>query len=355
MEEIKKKFARSFAKVKTAIESITKGHMVIMTDDEDRENEGDLVFAAEAVTAEKVNFLAKNARGLICLSLTPKTVDKLELPLMSKLSNNHPKLQTAFTVSIEAKEGVSTGISASDRAETIRVAVKDQCRPQDLVVPGHIFPLRAKELGVLERPGHTEGSVDLMKLAELKPAAVICEVLKDNGELARMPELEQFSEKYKIPILSIEDLLFVKMLSEPILDLVSSQNFQSKDGIFALNTFSSRIDEFNFLTTHRLNYEGSVEVSHNKPQLLLDKSKLHSPKSLINNAELESIGSNLLTIQVFSLKECELNRYQENKILAYTALILKSLKMYDQYDVTNLEDDRNATTQPEDSHCHQLV
>jgi 3,4-dihydroxy 2-butanone 4-phosphate synthase/GTP cyclohydrolase II len=184
--------------VEAAIDKIKSGEMVILVDDEDRENEGDLTMAAEKITPEAINFMAKYGRGLICLSLTSEVCDQLDLPSMVK--NNTSPYQTGFTVSIEAKIGVTTGISAADRATTILTAVADNAGPKDLVRPGHIFPLRARDGGVMVRVGQTEGSVDLARLAGLKPAGVICEIMDDDGTMARMPSLEQFSEKHGIGI-----------------------------------------------------------------------------------------------------------------------------------------------------------
>ena len=188
-----------------AISEIKKGRMIILVDDEDRENEGDLTIAAEFVTPEIINFMAHHGCGLICLSLAPDICDKLKLPMMA--SHNTSQFGTNFTVSIEAREGVTTGISAADRATTIRTAVREDCRAEDLVMPGHVFPLRARPGGVLERTGQTEGSVDLAKLAGLRPAAVICEVMKEDGTMARMPDLEVFAEKYGIKIASVRDII----------------------------------------------------------------------------------------------------------------------------------------------------
>ena len=188
-----------------AIAALRGGCMVIMVDDEDRENEGDLVVAAEHATPEAVNFLVTHGRGLVCLALEAKHLDRLSLPMM--VHHNTAPRGTAFTVSIEAREGVDTGISAHDRARTIQVATADGARPEDLVSPGHVFPLRAAPGGVLARAGHTEGSIDIMLLAGLKPAAVICEVMSADGHMARLPELREFGARHGIPIVSIADLV----------------------------------------------------------------------------------------------------------------------------------------------------
>ena len=199
-------------KIEEAIEDIKDGKMVILVDDEDRENEGDLCIAAEKITPEGINFMAKYGRGLICLAMTPEKCDSLELPPM--VDNNQSPFGTGFTVSIEARCGVSTGISAHDRATTILTAVAADCQPRDLVRPGHIFPLRAKAGGVIVRAGQTEGSVDLARLAGLTSAGVICEVMDDDGTMARMPALEKFSEKHGIGICTIEDLIEYRMRTE---------------------------------------------------------------------------------------------------------------------------------------------
>ncbi|SBV97930.1 Riboflavin biosynthesis protein RibBA (Includes: 3,4-dihydroxy-2-butanone 4-phosphate synthase; GTP cyclohydrolase-2) [uncultured delta proteobacterium] len=188
-----------------AIAAIRNGEMIILVDDEDRENEGDITIAAEFVTPEVVNFMATHARGLICLPMAPEMVDKLQLPLMAQ--KNESGFGTNFTVSIEARHGVTTGISAADRATTILTASKEDACPEDIVTPGHIFPLRAKKGGVLVRAGQTEGSVDLAELAGLRPAAVICEILKDDGTMARMPDLIPFAERHGLKIATIKDLI----------------------------------------------------------------------------------------------------------------------------------------------------
>lgn len=196
-----------FDSIEVLAKEISLGRMVILVDDEDRENEGDLVMAAEKVSAEAINFMAAEARGLICLSLTPQQVDRLQLPpMVPELFNRSPH-RTAFTVSIEAATGVSTGISAADRARTIRVAADPSSSPADISMPGHIFPIRARPGGVLERPGHTEGSVDLVRMAGLSPAAVICEVMNSDGTMARLDDLSVFAQKHQLKIGSIADLI----------------------------------------------------------------------------------------------------------------------------------------------------
>lgn len=198
--------------IEQAIEDIKAGKMVILVDDEDRENEGDLTIAAEKVTPEIINFMARYGRGLICLSMTGEKLDSLNLPMMVK--DNTSPFNTGFTVSIEARRGVTTGISAADRATTVLTAIADDTKPADLVSPGHIFPLRARKGGVMVRAGQTEGSVDLARLAGLKPAGVICEIMDEDGSMSRMPSLEVFSEEHGIGICTIADLIEYRMRME---------------------------------------------------------------------------------------------------------------------------------------------
>ncbi len=230
-------------RVLKAIETVKNGGMVIMVDDEDRENEGDLVFAAAHVNPEKINFMTKEARGLICLSLDQAAVDRLRLPMMEDTTKRGSGKTTAFTVSIEAREGVSTGISAADRAQTVRVAVDPNSTPDDIVVPGHIFPLKARAGGVLQRAGHTEGSVDLARLAGLNPAAVICEIMNDDGTMARVADLEAFSVKHGIPIVTIADLVTYRLLRESLIEEREARTISTEHGSFKALLFRSAIDD----------------------------------------------------------------------------------------------------------------
>jgi len=208
--ESKKKF--KFNTIEEAVEDIKAGKMVILIDDEDRENEGDLTIAAEMVTPEAINFMAKYGRGLICLSLTAERVEYLKLPMMSEM--NTSRFGTAFTISIEARKGVTTGISAADRARTIKTAIGAKNKPEDIARPGHIFPLRAQPGGVLKRAGQTEGSVDLAKLAGLNPSGVICEIMNDDGTMARVPELAEFARKHNMKMVTIKDLIQYRMRNQ---------------------------------------------------------------------------------------------------------------------------------------------
>ena len=233
---------KSISRVIAAIDVIRSGGMVIMVDDEDRENEGDLVFAAEFATAAKINFMAKEARGLICLPLAPALVSSLKLPLMDDVTKGPGDHTTAFTVSIEARHGVTTGISAADRAHTVCVAAAEGARPEDLVVPGHIFPLKARSGGVLERSGHTEGSVDIARLAGCRPAAVICEIMNDDGTMSRMPDLEAFATKHHLPIVTIEDLIAYRLMRDSLVKIISSGVMETSRGPFESFLFESILD-----------------------------------------------------------------------------------------------------------------
>ena len=208
-------------RVAGAIADVRAGKMVILVDDEDRENEGDLTMAAQFVTPDAINFMATHGRGLICVTLSEEHVQRLELPMMQSPGRLGPPLGTAFTVSIEARHGVTTGISAADRAHTIRVAANPGAQPADIVTPGHVFPLRARKGGVLVRTGQTEGSVDLARLADLTPAGVICEIMNDDGTMARVPDLERFAQKHGLRILAIADLIQYRLFTERLVRRVS--------------------------------------------------------------------------------------------------------------------------------------
>lgn len=228
-----------------AIADFRNGHMVILVDDECRENEGDLVIAAEKVKSEDINFMAKHARGLVCLALSPEQVDRLGLPLMSQVPKS--PIEPAFTVSIDAVSGITTGISAADRAVTIHDAISDNASPESVTVPGHIFPLRAKPGGVLRRSGHTEGSVDLSRIAGLKPSAVICEIMNDDGTMARRPELEKFAKEHALRIVSISEIIQHRLQTERIVKKITSAELPTKfcglgDGKFDLVAFENVVD-----------------------------------------------------------------------------------------------------------------
>jgi 3,4-dihydroxy 2-butanone 4-phosphate synthase/GTP cyclohydrolase II len=233
-------------RIEAALEDIRQGKMVILVDDEDRENEGDLTLAAEKITPEAINFMAKYGRGLICLSLTEERLNELRLPMM--VSENTSRFQTAFTVSVDARKGVTTGISAADRATTILTAVDEKSTSEDLVSPGHIFPLRARQGGVLVRTGQTEGSVDLARLAGLKPAGVICEVMKDDGTMARMPDLQGFAEEHGLKIVTIADLIKYRLNKESLVRRIVTATIPTKyGGVFTAIAYENDVDPFHHI------------------------------------------------------------------------------------------------------------
>ncbi|MGA7616532.1 MAG: bifunctional 3,4-dihydroxy-2-butanone-4-phosphate synthase/GTP cyclohydrolase II [Thermoanaerobaculia bacterium] len=228
-----------FCTVEEAAESFRRGEFVVIVDDEDRENEGDLCIAAEKVTPEAINFMAKNGRGLICLAMTEERCDELQLPLM--VENNTSKYGTAFCVSIGARVKVTTGISAKDRAETVRVAIDPRTRPGDLVKPGHIFPLRAKRGGVLKRAGHTEASVDLATIAGLAPGAAICEIMNEDGSMGRLPDLEKFAKDHDLKILSVAELIRYRMRHEHHVQCIAAPKLPTPYGEFRVHAYRSDV------------------------------------------------------------------------------------------------------------------
>lgn len=232
--------ATPFHSIEDAIKDIKKGKFIILVDDEDRENEGDLVIAAEHVTPQAVNFMAKHARGLICLALTPQRVEELQLP--QQAAENTATFGTAFTVSIDARKEITTGISAADRATTIHVAIDPKAKPSDLAKPGHIFPLKAQQGGVLKRAGQTEGSVDLARLAGLNPSGVICEIMNEDGTMARVPELTKFAKAHKLKMVTIKALIEYRMQRETFVRRMASARMPTTFGDFEAVAFENEVD-----------------------------------------------------------------------------------------------------------------
>ncbi|HER62789.1 MAG TPA: 3,4-dihydroxy-2-butanone-4-phosphate synthase, partial [Desulfobacteraceae bacterium] len=229
--------------IEEVIEDIRAGKMVILVDDEDRENEGDLCMAAEAVTPEAINFMATHGRGLICLSMSPDIIEQLNLPMMVR--DNKSPYGTGFTVSIEARTGVTTGISAADRARTIEAAVDPDAKPYDIISPGHVFPLRARKGGVLVRTGQTEGSVDLARLAGMRTAGIICEVMKDDGTMARMPDLEKFANKHNLKIATIADLVAYRLRMDTLVHRAAEARLPTiHAGTFRAIVYTNDVDRF---------------------------------------------------------------------------------------------------------------
>ena len=247
--------ASPFNTIEDAIKEIKKGRFVILVDDEDRENEGDLVMAAEKVTPAAINFMARHARGLICLALTPERVEELQLPPQAPV--NTATFGTAFTVSIDARHNVTTGISAADRATTIHTAVDPKCKPSDLARPGHIFPLKAQRGGVLKRAGQTEGSVDLSRLAGLAPAGVICEIMNEDGTMARVPELAEFAKEHKLVMVTIKALIEHRMRKETFVKRVAEAKLPTTFGEFESIVFENEVDG----GTHVALTKGLVDAS----------------------------------------------------------------------------------------------
>ena len=269
-----------FSSIPSIIRDAKKGKMFILVDDENRENEGDLVVPGSKCNSKIINFMAKHGRGLICLALTKKQVDKLRLPLMSQI--NKSRMQTAFTVSIEAKKGISTGISAFDRAKTIRVAINSKSRKKDIVSPGHVFPLVARNGGVLERAGHTEASIDISKMSKLNPSSVICEVMNEDGRMARLEDLFKFSKKHKIKIASIADLIAHRLKNEKLIfksfsKLININKFQKSQ----LSVYKNRLNKYQSFVISR----GKFNKSRSTPVRVL--SKKISKKNLLSNYEVK--------------------------------------------------------------------
>jgi 3,4-dihydroxy 2-butanone 4-phosphate synthase/GTP cyclohydrolase II len=247
-----------FSTIEEAIDDIRDGKMVVVCDAEDRENEGDLTMAAQFVTPDAINFMATHGRGLICLALTGDRCDELGLDLMA--AKNESPFQTAFTVSIEAREGITTGISAHDRAHTVQVAIDPSSRPQDLVQPGHIFPLKAKEGGVLERTGQTEAAVDLARLAGLNPSGVICEIMNDDGTMARVPDLELYCHKHGLKMVTVADLIAYRRRNDKLIERVVEAGLPTKFGDFNVVGFRSLVDDKHHVAMVKGEIDGQEDV-----------------------------------------------------------------------------------------------
>jgi 3,4-dihydroxy 2-butanone 4-phosphate synthase/GTP cyclohydrolase II len=263
-----------FSPMEEIIEDIKAGKMVIVCDDEDRENEGDLTMAAEHVTPEDINFMATHGRGLICLPMAEELLDRLEIPQMT--THNSSRMGTAFTVSIEAKDGISTGISAADRAHTCRVAVDEATGPEDLVMPGHVFPLRARPGGVLQRAGQTEAAVDLSRLAGLKPAGVICEIMKEDGTMARVPDLEKFASEHGVKMVTVAQIIEYRRTYETHVRCAVETRLPTPFGEFRLKAYENEIDDLTHLAILAGAPEGKDEVLVRVHSACLTGDALHS-------------------------------------------------------------------------------
>ena len=268
------------------MEDLKAGKMIVLVDDANRENEGDLAMAAERVTPDSINFMAKHGRGLICLALTNEKADALHLHPMTPV--NTSPFQTAFTVSIEAKRGVTTGISAADRATTVQTALRDECRPDELARPGHVFPLRARDGGVLVRAGQTEGIVDLTRLAGMKSAGVICEIMNDDGTMARMPELERFAGEFNLKIISIAEIIKYRHRNEKLVERLVTVKLPTRFGKFDMHLYRSQIDEH----AHLALAKGGIGTEN-------------APKDLAKRPVLVRVHSECLTGDIFHSKRCD--------------------------------------------------
>ena len=269
-----------FSKISEILQDAKKGKMFILVDDKDRENEGDLVIPGSKCNSQVINFMAKHGRGLICLALNKKQIDNLKLPLMSPV--NKSRMQTAFTVSIEAKNGITTGISAHDRAKTIQIAIDPKTKKKDIVSPGHVFPLVARQGGVLERAGHTEASVDIAKLSKLNPSGVICEVMNEDGRMARLKDLFKFSEKHKIKIASIEDIISYRLKYEKLISRIHSKKIAfTKTDKIQVYRYKNKLDNnINFGIT-----KGNLSPNKSTPVRVL--SIKIKDNNILNNKEIK--------------------------------------------------------------------
>jgi 3,4-dihydroxy 2-butanone 4-phosphate synthase/GTP cyclohydrolase II len=263
-----------FSPIEEIVEDIKAGKMVIVCDDEDRENEGDLTMAAELVTPEDINFMAAHGRGLICLPMAEEIIDRLEIPQM--VTHNASRMGTAFTASIEAKDGISTGISAADRAHTCRVAVDEATGPEDLVMPGHVFPLRARPGGVLQRAGQTEAAVDLARLAGFKPAGVICEIMKEDGTMARVPDIETFSKEHGVKMVTVAQIIEYRRTYETLVRCAVETKLPTPFGEFRLRAYENEIDDLTHLALLMGEPEGKTDVLVRVHSACLTGDALHS-------------------------------------------------------------------------------
>ena len=322
----------SLSPINSIIKDAKKGKIFILVDNKNRENEGDLIIPASKANSKAINFMAKHGRGLICLSLTKKQVDKLSLPLMSAI--NKARMQTAFTVSIEAKKGITTGISAFDRAKTIKVAIDKKSTKKDIVSPGHVFPLVARKGGVLERAGHTEASVDISKLAKLNPSSVICEVMNEDGRMAKFNELLQFASKHNLKIASIEDLISYRLKNEKFISNISSKTIKIKKyGSFKLHVFKNKLDglEHYALTRGNAEIKKSTRVRVISIKVSKNLKKINN-KLYLNSIKYLSSYNNfaLIIIKNQILKDNKDDTVKSTNILRYYGIgaqIIKDLKI----------------------------
>ena len=326
--------SKSLSSIKEILRDAKKGKMFILVDDKNREIEGDLIIPASKCNSKKINFMAMHGRGLICLALTKKQVDRLSLPLMSSV--NKARMQTAFTVSIEAKKGITTGISAFDRAKTIKVAINNSAKKRDIVSPGHVFPLVARSGGVLERAGHTEASVDISRLANLNPSAVICEVMNEDGRMARYDDLLKFSKKHKLKIASIEDLISYRLKNEKlVINIINKSIKIKKYGKFDVRIFKNKLDgsEHYAITKGKFTSKKSVRVRVISTDIINDIINFN--KNILNTSlKYLSKFNNFALILIKNQNINSLKKYNESNknsnIIRYYGIgaqIIKDLKI----------------------------
>jgi len=284
-----------FSNISSIIKDARKGKMFILVDDKNRENEGDLVIPGSKCNSKVINFMAKHGRGLICLALTKKQIDKLKLPLMSQI--NKSRMQTAFTVSIEAKKGISTGISAFDRAKTIKIAINQNSRKNDIVSPGHVFPLVARNGGVLERAGHTEASIDISKLSRLNPSSVICEVMNEDGRMARLNDLVKFSKKHKIKIASIADIIAHRLKNEKLIFKTYSKYIHEKNSSFSrFCIYKNKLNNSESFVISKGIFRKNISVPIRVLSKKISREKLLKNKEIIKNIRLLSRFKNFILV-----------------------------------------------------------
>ena len=298
---------KKFSNIPSIIKDAKKGKMFILVDDENRENEGDLIIPGSKCNSKVINFMAKHGRGLICLALTKKQIDRLKLPLMSSI--NKSRMQTAFTVSIEARKGISTGISAFDRAKTIKVAINQNSSKKDIVSPGHVFPLVARNGGVLERAGHTEASIDISKLSKLNPSSVICEVMNEDGRMARLDDLIKFSQKHKIKIASITDLIAHRLKNEKLVFKTYSKSIsEKKNSKVNLSIFKNKLNKFESFAIHKGKFNKNKSIPIRVLSKNISRSSLFQNKEIKKNTKILSKYKNFLLVIINN----EMNKIMKN-------------------------------------------
>ncbi len=317
-----------FSNIPTILKEAKRGKMFILVDDKNRENEGDLVIAGSKCNSSVINFMAKHGRGLICLALTKKQIEKLKLPLMSQI--NKSRMQTAFTVSIEAKKGISTGISAFDRAKTIKVAINPNSRKKDIVSPGHVFPLVARNGGVLERAGHTEASIDISKLSNLNPSSVICEVMNEDGRMARLNDLIRFSKRHNIKIASIADLIAYRLKNEKLVFKILNKKivFKKKPNLL-LSVYRNKLNYFESFVFSKGKFSSNKAVPVRVLAKKISKINLLSNKEVRKNIKILSKYKNFILV-IINNKIHNKNKNDTNFTLRYYGIgaqIIKDFKI----------------------------